>query len=306
MSTVHMYGIDISKHNGNIDLSKYKDYFVIIRAGYYNTKDPKFDRNVRECIKYNIPFGVYLYSYALTSNEALMEAKNVIEWIKPYRDHISMGVWFDMEDADGYKRRNAFNFTHSRIASMCYTFCEYVEKQGYYTGIYCSKSWLGYINPTCKRFDKWVASWGVDDGYRHTDTSAYGTLQQYTSKPLDKNVAYVDISRFDLRKKKPKPQPKPQPKKSIDTIAREVIDGKYGNGKKRVDNLEALGYNYSEVQNRVNQLIRSVNKVYYTVKKGDNLTTIARKYNTTVDKIAQMNGIKNKNLIYTGDVLRVL
>lgn len=49
---------------------------------------------------------------------------------------------------------------------------------------------------------------------------------------------------------------KPTPaKKSIDTVAREVLNGKWGNGAARSQKLEAAGYNYREVQNRVNQLI---------------------------------------------------
>lgn len=44
-------------------------------------------------------------------------------------------------------------------------------------------------------------------------------------------------------------------KKSIDTIAREVIAGKWSNGKDRKTKLEKAGYNYSEIQKRVNQLI---------------------------------------------------
>ena len=44
-------------------------------------------------------------------------------------------------------------------------------------------------------------------------------------------------------------------KKSIDTIAREVIQGKWGNGNDRKRRLESAGYNYREVQNRVNQLL---------------------------------------------------
>ena len=59
-------------------------------------------------------------------------------------------------------------------------------------------------------------------------------------------------------KPKPAPQPAPAPKpaKSIDDIAREVIRGSWGNGKDRKNRLEAAGYNYREVQNRVNQLLR--------------------------------------------------
>ena len=53
-----------------------------------------------------------------------------------------------------------------------------------------------------------------------------------------------------------KPAPAPKPTKSIDDIAREVIRGSWGNGKDRKSRLEAAGYNYREVQNRVNQLLR--------------------------------------------------
>ena len=44
-------------------------------------------------------------------------------------------------------------------------------------------------------------------------------------------------------------------KKSVDTVAREVIAGKFGNGADRKKNVEKAGYNYNEVQKRVNQLL---------------------------------------------------
>lgn len=43
----------------------------------------------------------------------------------------------------------------------------------------------------------------------------------------------------------------------------------------------------------------------YTIKKGDTLTSIAKKHNTTVDALASANNIKNKNLIYTGNTLQI-
>ena len=49
----------------------------------------------------------------------------------------------------------------------------------------------------------------------------------------------------------------------------------------------------------------STSEVYYTVVKGDNLTKIAKKYNTTVDELVRLNNIKNKNLIYIGQKLRI-
>ena len=53
-----------------------------------------------------------------------------------------------------------------------------------------------------------------------------------------------------------KPASSTPAKKSIDTIAREVIAGKWGNGATRKQKLTAAGYNYSEVQKRVNQLLK--------------------------------------------------
>lgn len=313
MSKVYMYGVDISKHNGNIDLSKYKGQFVIIRAGYgWESTDPLFHRNVNECKRLGIPFGVYWYSYALNVQQAKTEANYFLKLIAPYKNDLKMGVWFDMEDADGWKRRHGFTFNNANISAITHTWCDIVESAGYYTGIYASQSWMPYFAPKCDRFDKWTASWGANDGYRHNDMSNYGSLHQYTSKPLDKSVSYVDISRFSKQSKTtPKSQPKPQAKPQLlplDTIARKVINGDFGNGKTRVDKLIKLGYNYSEVQARVNQLLKAVNtnKVYYTVKSGDTLWEISKRYNTSVAKIARLNGIANPDIIYTGQVLRII
>lgn len=96
---------------------------------------------------------------------------------------------------------------------------------------------------------------------------------------------------------------KAETKKTIDQIAKEVIDGKWGNGTARVTALLNAGYNPTDVQNKVNEILN--NKVYYTVKKGDTLSAIAKKYSTTVNKLVELNNIKNKNLISIGQILRV-
>lgn len=47
------------------------------------------------------------------------------------------------------------------------------------------------------------------------------------------------------------------------------------------------------------------NTITYTVKHGDTLSGIAKKYNTTVDNLVSKNGIKDKNKIYVGQVLKI-
>lgn len=300
-----MYGIDISKHNGNINLEPYKGQFVIIRVGYGHFHlDEKFERNVNECKRLGIPFGVYHYSYALNEADAEAEARGVLNAIAKYKNDIKVGVWFDMEDADGYKRKHGFKFSNSTIAPICFKFCKMIEDAGYYSGIYTSSSWLDYVKGLNDRFDKWVANWGKNDGSQHTNTSQCGTIQQYTSKPLDKNIMYADISRYSRGNTTPvKPQLKP-----IEQIANEVIAGQWGNGSDRKKRLTDAGYNYDAVQKAVNQKMNAKKQtahVYYVVKRGDTLSGIASKHGTTWKKLQAMNGIRNPNKIYPGQRIRV-
>lgn len=300
-----MYGIDISKHNGNINLEPYKGQFVIIRVGYGHFHlDEKFERNVAECKRLGIPFGVYHYSYALNEADAEAEARGVLNAIAKYKNDIKVGVWFDMEDADGYKKKHGFKFSNSTIAPICYKFCKMIEDAGYYSGIYTSSSWLDYVKGLNDRFDKWVANWGKNDGTQHTNTSQSGTIQQYTSKPLDKNIMYADLSRYSRgNTTSVKPQPKP-----IDQIADEVIAGQWGNGADRKKRLTDAGYSYDAVQKAVNQKMGAKKQpahVYYVVKRGDTLSGIASKYGTTWQKLQAMNGIRNPNKIYPGQRIRV-
>lgn len=97
-------------------------------------------------------------------------------------------------------------------------------------------------------------------------------------------------------------------KKSISTIADEVIAGKWGNGNDRKNKLQAAGYDYNAVQTEVNKKLGSGSgrsAQYYTIKSGDTLSGIAQKYGTTVKQLQNWNGIKNANVIYAGQKIRV-
>ena len=97
-------------------------------------------------------------------------------------------------------------------------------------------------------------------------------------------------------------------KKSVATIADEVIAGKWGNGNDRKKKLESAGYDYDAVQAAVNKKLgggSSNSKQYYTIKSGDTLSGIAQKYGTSVSQLQSWNGIKNANVIYAGQKIRV-
>ena len=131
----NMKGIDVSVHNGNINWERVQNSgidFAIIRCGYgenlVNQDDAYFYRNVSECERLGIPYGIYIYSYALTEKGASSEADHVLRLIKGHNP--SLGVWFDMEDADHYKEKNGMP-SNETLVNICITFCEKIKSKGY-------------------------------------------------------------------------------------------------------------------------------------------------------------------------------
>lgn len=194
------YGVDISEHNSSdIDLSQYD--FVIIRASYGEHTDKKFEYFADKCEQLKIPYGVYCYDYALNDEQARAEAEYICNLVKGR--NIQMGIWFDMEDADAYKKK-AGVLTKERCSFSCKVFCDYVSAQGYYTGVYTSTSWLGAFVETT--YPIWVANWGTNNGEIQSDQSSVGVMHQYSANPIDKNVIFHDIDFFKSDPKHDEPK----------------------------------------------------------------------------------------------------
>ena len=136
--------------------------------------DRMFERNVSECVRLGIPYGVYIYSYATNTQEAKSEANHVLRLIKGKNP--KLGIWFDMEDADGYKERH--NVSASTCIDICDTFCSIIQQNGYSTGIYASYYWfVNQLNSSkLDKYDKWVAQWADKCSYKN-----HYILWQYAS-----------------------------------------------------------------------------------------------------------------------------
>lgn len=95
----------------------------------------------------------------------------------------------------------------------------------------------------------------INNNYVHLDNRASGKYMgdetKSNSTVTNNFYSYFGVSASDVSK-----YTGVTPKKSIDEVAREVIQGKFGNGQDRVNKLTQAGYNYKEVQARVNQLLR--------------------------------------------------
>ncbi len=182
-------GVDISSANGNVSIEKIKKAgydFVMIRCGYgsdiASQDDSQFENNVKKCEAAGVPWGAYLYSYALNTDEAKSEARHVARLLKNKKP--TMPVAFDMEDGDGYKQRNGMPGNKTLVA-ICKTFLSEIKKQGYYPMLYSSLSWLNnQLNDKSllDSYDIWVAQWSSSCSYK----GSYG-MWQYGGE-----VNYID------------------------------------------------------------------------------------------------------------------
>lgn len=288
-------GIDISAHQGNIDLAALKNQidFVIIRVGYgtNGTIDTKFRRNADLCVQLGIPFGFYWYSYALNVEGARREAMAFLNAIEPYKNKYSYGCWFDMEDADHYKERNGMP-SNQTLREMCAMFCKIVEESDYYVGVYASASWFNnQLNgPELKPYDKWTAQWptsgGKQKGLSTSPDSRSSSMWQFTSVGrfsgyngnLDTNYAYYDYPQLirGISSNTPSPEPTPvQPKLSNTEMAKKIMYepnyGGYGCGEERFNKLRSEGYDPQAVQDEINRLsgVSSAPKKDTSISKGD-------------------------------------
>ena len=163
-------GIDVSEHNGVIDWEQVKNSdvkFAIIRCGYgqnqTNQDDDYWERNVKECVRLGIPFGVYLYSYAMTPEAAKSEAEHVLRLISGYK--LSYPVFYDLENEGG--SYNQASLSAKELGDIAQTFCDTVSAAGYDVGIYANTNWFtNYLTDSrFSQWDKWVAQYNYECTY---------------------------------------------------------------------------------------------------------------------------------------------
>ena len=167
--------IDVSSNNGQLDWDTIKSSIdgVIIRIGYGSDIESQDDsqavRNMQECERLGIPYGVYIYSYCLNIEEVRSEAAHILRMIQGFNP--VLGIWFDMEDADGYKRNHGLvpEQNGELLTDFCVEFMQIVKDAGYYKmGVYANYSYFtNILNDdrlmSFEGFNRWLAHWGIDE-----------------------------------------------------------------------------------------------------------------------------------------------
>jgi lysozyme len=320
-------GIDVSHWQGAIDWAKVKAAgirFAIIKAGGSDAglyADPRWEENYQGAKANDIAVGAYYFvGPACTSAEAgKADAERFLAQLSGKQ--LEYPVFMDVEATTANAKIGA---TEAAIA-----FCRELEAAGYYAGIY-SSTYSGFRDrlddSKLTPFTHWIAQYASKCEY----SGAYG-IWQYSSSGrvngingnVDMDISYQDYPSIikaggfngyqnagSSQVATPQPIAPVQPRKSVDELAREVLEGKWGNGTDRQNRITTAGYDYAAVQAKVNALLKAQSRpqaVYYTVQSGDTLSAIARKYGTTVTAIQKLNSslIRNVNRIRAGWKIRV-
>lgn len=313
--------IDVSYAQGQINWDQVKTTGadgVIIQCGYgddiASQDDKQWKRNADECERLGIPYGAYLFSYATTREHALSEAAHLKRLISGRK--LSYPAYIDIE-SDGLPKSS---FNPQWFIEMGET----IESTGNWFGVYANADWFRTtIGSSLDRFTKWVAAYGDNTGHPSGGKPNLGEdIWQYTSVGrvagiagnVDMNECYRDfpkeIKGVSTKPSTQKPTPAPAPTAETHTVkSGETLSGiaaKYGT---TYQHLAAInGINNPDLI-YAGQVLKidgaAAPSKTYTVKGGDTLSGIAARYGTTYQKLAQINGISNPDLIHPGQMIKL-
>lgn len=339
--------IDVSHHQGIIDWEKVKADGVkgaIIRVSdSVGIMDRQCNRNMAECERLGIPYGLYIYSRAASDAVLKREAALIVSKAKGHPIQYPLYIDIEQPGTRNYAKRAAQYF-----GSL-------VKKEGYWCGIYANLNWWNTYLTGVDQFTKWVARYGEKPSVNHLDMWQYTSAGKISgiSGYCDINECYRDFpaeigggSSGGDGDGSSGGGSDAAPKGTVLQLAEQVMKGEFGEGE---DRKKKLGVRYTEVQDLINHIAsadtgtladeairgeygdgtlrktllkdryeevqREVNRKlssaassqaqYYTIKSGDTLSGIAKKYGTTSAKLAQLNGIRDTNKIYAGTKIRI-
>lgn len=299
-------GIDVASYQANMDVSTYPCDFVICKAtegtGYVN---PVCDKHYQQAKSSGKLLGVYHYARPDAGNSAEAEADFFIENIKGYIGEALLAL--DMECA-GWQKYSAW-----AKAWLDRVYAKTGARPLFYSPGSGFENYRDMLN--AGNYGVWSCS---DDSYY---AGATIVMKQSVYDNLDHDEFYGDAEAWrkyanpngETKPVTPTPAPKPA-QNAVRTYTVHEGDTLSGIASKFGTTYQHL----AEINGIVNPNIIYAGQVikigggsapaqaeYYTVQSGDTLSGIAAKYGTTWQRLQQMNGISNPNLIYAGQTIRV-
>lgn len=264
-------GIDVSTWQGEINWDKVKNSgieFAIIRSGWGYNGDGEIDKYFKKNINEAKSAGIKVGVYHYSYADSVENAKQEAEYCLNIVD--SAKVKLDLPIYFDIEDPSILNkYDKNLRTNMCIAFCSEIEKAGYWAGVYSNLNWFNnYLNKEelSKRYTLWLAQY-------NNINEMNCDIWQYTSSGsvsgingnVDMNIMYRDL---------------------IEDISKSVSKTQNSKGTE-------------------NLLDTTPEMTYYTVKDGDTLSKIASIYNTTYQYLAEINKIKNPDVIYVGETIVV-
>lgn len=307
-------GIDVSVYQGDIDFEQVKSSgveVVYIRAGYgFSVTDPKFEENYTNATKAGLKCGAYYFVTARNTEQAYLQATRFAELISGKTFAARPAMDFEEFDSLG---KNGINIVGLAFMQKLRELTGIVPIL--YTDAYnASETW----DWNFAQFPLWVADYDAEEPYVTSNIwQSYAGFQYSDRGKIPGIYGNVDLDRFTssvFLNGANEVTPTKSPEAIRYTVKRG--DTLWGIAKK-------FGVAVSAVVNANN--IRNPNLIYvgevfiiphmtsaesfgytlYTVRRGDTLWGISRKFGTSINSIVALNGIENPNLIYAGEVFKI-
>lgn len=160
-------GIDVSKFQGDVDWKKVKETgieFAFVRVGFrgYGSEgklmpDASYEKNLEGANKEGIPLGAYFYTQAITTEEAVEEAKFTLDLIKDYE--VNGPIVIDVETSGADERIK--NLTADERTDIIIAYCDTIKNAGFKPMIYSNvKYFTMYMDISrLEEYDKWYANY---------------------------------------------------------------------------------------------------------------------------------------------------
>lgn len=248
-----LLGCDLSNWQPNTPAGY--DFYIIKSSEGNGYKDPRLDNHFNNVKEMGKLYGFYHYARPDLGNTPESEADWFLSLVGQHAGNAIFAL--DWEGASlNYPADWAIRWLRRVF-----------EKTGVKPVLYISQSPVEsgkYAAIAKEDYGLWVAQYNGKNAPDLTTRSGWTTwaFWQFTSEPTDKDYFNGDVNAYKKYCGQKKADTKPKPANKLpETIAGEVIAGKWGNGADRKNRLEKAGYDYDEIQKLVNERLKPKNKV---------------------------------------------
>ena len=294
-------GADISVYQGHVDFQRLAEggvEIVYIRAGFGETEDARFRENAAGAAEAGLRRGFYYYVTARTAEAARAQARHFAGLLAQQRYDCRPAM--DFEAFDGLSAR--------QVRAVGLAFLEVLEAETGQVPLLYADAWAAsalWSTEAFARYPLWAAAYGAAEPEVENSVWPGWAGFQYTDQGVLPGISgAVDRDRFTaavtLAEAPAERTYTVQPGDTLWGIAE-----RYGTTVSALAAANGIRNPSLIYPGQVLRIPGGTAERTYTVQPGDTLWGIAERYGTTVSALAAANGIRNPDLIYPGQVLRI-